>query len=340
MQSQDFIYKTGDNGEPILASVHWSQESSYGSEQSKPIGMIVTAPISCSGDNTYYYIALVLHAGGYMVGSKDSTPKSQITYLANLNFVVVLANYRLCPQVSARDGAFADTWSATAWARHKLPALLKESHGVVADGSRLVAMGYSAGGTLAMYLATLDNPPKAIAPFYPSLYVSEPTNTAQKPYAGFGAMPDYDPTSANEDAVYNRPSGEQVSDFPFAPPGTPPKPRNIWQFSTLKNGSFMSSIQPDGDYKAIDPCVQFASKGKQWPPTMFVQGSVDDAPGSGLAYVQRAVEDLRKAGAKKVEAEFVEGAPHMFDMFPGNEVGETGKGAQVKKALDFLRAEV
>ena len=40
MQSQDFTYKQGDNREPILATVHWSSESSYHDEDSKPIGML------------------------------------------------------------------------------------------------------------------------------------------------------------------------------------------------------------------------------------------------------------------------------------------------------------
>lgn len=104
----------------------------------------------------------------------------------------------------------------------------------------------------------------------------------------------------------------------------------------------MSLIQPDGDYRAIDPTVQIPGKdARWWPPTMFVQGDADDAPGCGLAGVARAVGELKKAGARRVELEVVEGAPHMFDMLPGNEVGGSGKGASsVKKALDFLRAEV
>lgn len=102
----------------------------------------------------------------------------------------------------------------------------------------------------------------------------------------------------------------------------------------------MSAIQPDGDYEAIDPCVYFKTmaldteKGSKWPPTMFVQGDADDVPGSGVVGVEKAVKELRGAGAVRVEAEIVRGAGHLFDLAPGNEVE---KAVSVKRALDFLR---
>ena len=274
-----------------------------------------------------------------MTGSKDIIPQSELAYLTSRNFLVLIPNYRLCPQVSARDGAFADTVSALDFARDALPSQLSAQN-VNVDPTRIVAMGQSAGGTLSLHLASQPNPPKAVAAFYPSLYLSDPESTMHKPYAAWAGMPTYEPTPENEDALWNRPSGAQVSAFPLAPPGTVPKPRNVWQMSTLKTGTFMSAIQPDGDYKAIDPSTKFAERGKEWPPTMIVQGDKDDVPGSGLSYMEQAVRDLKDAGAKKVELEVVQGAPHGFDMFPGNGVGEGEKGASVKRALDFLRAEV
>lgn len=43
MQSYDFTYKAGDNGEPLSALVYWSKDSSYKSEVSKPIGSTFAA---------------------------------------------------------------------------------------------------------------------------------------------------------------------------------------------------------------------------------------------------------------------------------------------------------
>lgn len=320
MQSQDFTYKADSNGEPLIATAHWATSPSHANEASKPI-------------------ALIFHAGAFMVGSKDMIPPSEIAYLTSLNFLVLIPNYRLCPQVTARDGAFADVVSALDFARDALPSQLSAQN-VKVDPSRIVAMGQSAGGTLAFHLASQPNSPNAVAAFYPSLYLSDPESTMHKPYATWADMPTYEPTPENEDALWNRPSGAQVSAFPMTPPGTAPKPRAVWQLSSFKTGIFMSTVQPDGDYEAIDPSTKFAEKGKEWPPTIIVQGDKDDVPGSGVAYMGHAVRDLKEAGAKKVELAVVPGAVHGFDMEPGNGVGEGEKGVIVKRALDFLRAEV
>lgn len=70
-----------------------------------------------------------------------------------------------------------------------LPRLLKNKHHVTVDGERIAAMGHSVGGTIALWLASQDDSPKAIAAFYPSLYLSNTETTAHKLYPGFSAMP-------------------------------------------------------------------------------------------------------------------------------------------------------
>ena len=39
IQSHDFTYKEGDNGEQLSTQVIWSNDSSYNAEASKPIGI-------------------------------------------------------------------------------------------------------------------------------------------------------------------------------------------------------------------------------------------------------------------------------------------------------------
>ncbi|KAI4162681.1 MAG: hypothetical protein LQ342_003727 [Letrouitia transgressa] len=319
METEKFTYKFGDNGEPLEASVHWLSEAADQKESSKPI-------------------VLILHGGGMTVGSNAMIPKSQIAYLASLNFVVVSPNYRLCPQVTAAQGAFADTFSAYTWCRTELPSLLKN-----ADGNRIATMGHSVGGTLALSLALQPHPPKVIASFYPTLYISDLDSSAHKSFTGFPPLPEWTDTPENKAALLNQSAGgAQISAFPVYIPGlTQPQPRHIWFLSQLRTGNWIAAMQPDKNYEAIDPCVRLREKGTQWPPTVIVQGDLDDLPGSGIEYVNRAVKDLKGAGAKLVEVEIAEGESHMFDMKPEAAVGQEGKKAEVvKKALDFLRKHV
>lgn len=250
----------------------------------------------------------------------------------------MVPNYRLCPQVSAHAGPFADAVSASLWSRNTLPALLEDSHKVAVDGTRLAVMGYSTGGTLALWLATQPSPPRSIASFFPTLYLSDTSSTAHQPYSGFPPTPDFEPTQQNLDALFNRPGGQQISSFDLPKPGTTPHPRQLWFFTQLRNGTWIRAIQPDEKYDLIDPCAHFAEKGSQWPPTIFVQGDEDYVSGSGIAHVERAVADLKAAGAANVKIESLEGVSHMFTAYPGADVGEAGRRAEaVQIALDFLR---
>lgn len=280
----------------------------------------------------------MLHMGGYMVGAADVVPKPQIGHLATKGFVVVVPNYRLCPQVTAWTGAFGDTASCLTWCRHSLPSLMSQSYGVPVDATRITAMGHSGGATLALWLAA-EHPRliKGVAAFYPSLYISDKSTTAHKPYGGFAAIPLPENATSAEFVASFCPPDKQIAEAPLARPGTKPAPRNQWQLAVLKNGSFMQTLVPDGKFELIDPCVSFSAVGAQWPPTIFVQGDKDDVPGSGIAYVERAVQELKAAGAKKVEVERVAGESHVFDLPP--DVGTTDLGPKwqsVVKGLDFL----
>ena len=109
----------------------------------------------------------------------------------------------------------------------------------------------------------------------------------------------------------------------------------------LKHGTWAQAMQPDNNYKAIDPCAFFVEHGKNWPATVFVQGDKDDLPGSSIEYVERAVSELKEASAAKVVMERVEGEAHMFDMAPDAAVpGQNKKAQAVERALQFLRENV
>ncbi|KAI9727604.1 MAG: hypothetical protein M1834_008044 [Cirrosporium novae-zelandiae] len=322
MESITLPYKTDDYGKPLLAKVCWSNDVKL-QDKAKPI-------------------VIIFHGGGMIVGSFDIIPQVQLQYLVSQNFLVVIPNYRLSPQVSASEGGFADAASTLQWAQTQLPAILKAQHSITVDPARVGTMGHSTGGTIALWLAARSpTTVKATTAFYPSLYTSDITTDAHKPYSGTGFVfpPDFDPTPENLAAL--SPPDTQVSSAPLAPPGVPPTPRNIWQVTHIKHGTWLKAIQPDGKYNLIDPCTLFATVGANWPPTMLVQGEEDQVPGSGLAAAERAVKELKEAGATDVRIEKVAGAAHMFDIMPTIGTADLGpKWVAVKRALDFLTEKV
>lgn len=75
--------------------------------------------------------------------------------LLDRGFIVVSANYRLCPTITLYEGPVRDSLDAYEWARLALPGLLK-NEGVSADGSRIVVLGHSCGGTLALLTVRVE----------------------------------------------------------------------------------------------------------------------------------------------------------------------------------------
>jgi acetyl esterase/lipase len=279
---------------------------------------------------------LIYHGGGLMVGSSEMFPKAQINHLAAQNFGVVIPNYRLAPQVTAKE-AFADCEEAYEWATKTLPGIITSKHEVELDSSKVVAIGHSSGGSLALHMASCK-PVKAVTAFYPSLFSADTSTSAHKPTSAppFGIMPDFEPTA--EDWAEIKPEGKQVSEAGLAAPGTVPAPRNKWQMHILKHGEWMGVVLPDSDYAAIDPMTRLNSN---WPPVMIVQGEIDNVPGSNLESAQRAEKEMKAAGVKEVRLEVVPGESHMFDLPPT--VGTSDKDHKwqaVLKGLDWLTSHV
>ena len=271
-----------------------------------------------------------------MVGSSEMINKAQINHLATQNFAVVIPNYRLAPQVTAKE-AFADCEEAYEWAEKTLPGIMKSDHDVKLDSSKIVAMGHSSGGTLALHMASCK-PVKAVTAFYPSLFSADTSTSAHKSTSAppFGIMPDFEPTAADWKEI--TPEDKQVSETGLAAPGTVLPPRNKWQMHVLKHGQWMDIVLPDSDYAAIDPMTRLSSN---WPPVMIVQGEIDNVPGSNLGFAQRAEKEMKAAGVKEVRLEVVSGESHMFDMPPTVGTSDLGpKWQAVVHGLDWLSSHM
>ena len=113
--------------------------------------------------------------------SRTEVRPRQTQLLLEKGFLPVSIDYRLCPEVNLVDGPMTDVCDAFRWARHELPNLHLESKhpSLQVDGEKVVVVGWSTGGHLAMTLAWTSHqknikPPEAILAFYcPTDYEDE-----------------------------------------------------------------------------------------------------------------------------------------------------------------------
>lgn len=115
-------------------------------------------------------IALMIHGGGHMTLSRKAVRPVQTNFLLQNNILPVSIDYRLCPEVNLIDGPMADTLDAYKWATTALPNLAR-AKGIVVDPERVVLIGWSTGGHLAMTTAWTAKSagmklPSAILSFY------------------------------------------------------------------------------------------------------------------------------------------------------------------------------
>ncbi|KAK7739360.1 hypothetical protein SLS63_001703 [Diaporthe eres] len=270
-------------------------------------------------------IALHFHGGNFTVGSKAMLPPYHRDRLLDLGFIVVSANYRLCPTITLYEGPVKDSLDAYEWVRLSLPGLL-EKEGVSADGSRIVVLGHSCGGTLALLTASLPNRPKAILDLFGMKYLQDPIfHTAAPTKPAFDQQfidqvhKDVPPPTSGPSPM--GPNGPDFSNY-----------RVAWMFNAIKAGNHLTTVVADGNFARVDPAPLFSNA--SFPPTYFVHGTEDtlvDAKVSKQAYDELKSHDVES------ELVLVEGAGHGFDakLVPGDQTS-----AVIDKALDFLKRHV
>ena len=113
-----------------------------------------------------------------MLSRKDIRPL-QTELLLDNGLLPISIDHRLCPELDLIEGPMADVCSALEWARNVLPTLELSRSDIQADGTKVVAVGWSTGGMLAMSMGWTAparglRPPEAILVFYcPTDYQSE-----------------------------------------------------------------------------------------------------------------------------------------------------------------------
>ncbi|KAL2851871.1 hypothetical protein BJY01DRAFT_244804 [Aspergillus pseudoustus] len=308
--------------------------------------------------NTPRPIALMVHGGGHiMLSRKDIRPK-QTVHLHSLGFLPISIDYRLCPESPLIDGPMRDVTDALTWARTELPTLPFRRQGLTIDASRIVLVGWSTGGHLAMTTAymTIERglaPPTAILAFYCATDFEDPV----------WSTPNY---PENSEALSKTPYNllEGVQPHPITTYNVPSSARAIGGWMAPQDarsrivlhmnwkGQFMPVLlrglpapgtvsdaeaaallnQPQPPAEEIQRASPYAQiKGGLYnTPTFIIHGTEDDL----IPYSQsvRTIEALRAQGVKAGLA-VPEGKIHLFDMYRD---ADGSSWEAVRKGYEFL----
>ena len=121
----------------------------------------------------------MVHGGGHVMLSRKDIRPLQLQHLLTSGLLPISIDHRLCPELSLESGPMTDLCHALDWTRNILPTLRLSRADIAADGAKIVVVGWSTGGMLAMSLAWMApargvRPPEAILAFYcPTDYESE-----------------------------------------------------------------------------------------------------------------------------------------------------------------------
>lgn len=322
------VYKTVD-GQDIHADVYW------------PVGDSVLNPTFPQKSRP---IALMIHGGSHIIFSRKDIRPAQTRLLLSQGFLPVSLDHRLCPEVPLAEGAMADVCSALTWARDTLPNLASPSRpaGLQIDGTRVVVVGWSSGGQLALSLnwtapALGLAPPTAVLAFYAPTDYEDPWWRAPiQPDGAADTGLQYDVLEAVQDAALTN-YGVVGAWEPLSDPRilTDPRCRIVlhinWKAQTLPviiNG-LPSRAKADADAKtagtdwnaapqpsverirAVSPRAHINRGSYASVPTFLIHGTADDL----IPWRQsRGTYDALVARGVPAGLALIEGAPHICDL--------------------------
>ncbi|KAI3328358.1 hypothetical protein F4824DRAFT_493237 [Ustulina deusta] len=302
-------------------------------------------------------VALMIHGGGHIMLSRKDVRPEQTALLLQQGFLPISVDYRLCPEVDLASGAMVDVADAMAWIRQKLPAQRLKRRDIRVDGTKVVSVGWSTGGFLALSLGWTTllrgiQPPDATLAFYsPSDY--------EDPFWTTTNIPNHsDDDLVRLASTIDKSVWEGVFERPVLGYNVPAKLRTVdgwmaaedarsrialymnWRGRTLHvllNGMNKATKKeaPEPSRSQIEAVsiLSHARKGMYRTPTFLVHPYKDDL----IPWQQalRTHEVLREAGVD-CELRLVEDVGHLFDLRRTYERHQGARDA-IRDGYEFLR---
>lgn len=253
----------------------------------------IQADVYQKGGEAAQPVVLWIHGGALIVGSRGMLRPDQLERYLDAGFTVVAIDYRLAPETKL-DGILEDVGDAYKWLRDKGPDLFQ------IDPNRIVVVGHSAGGYLALMAGFRFNPrPKALVSFYgygdiagdwysrPDPFYSQQSAVPKaQAYAGVGA-------SAISESGFDK-----RSDFYLYC-----RQHGLWPKE-------VTGHDPDREPRAFDRFCPIRNVTPAYPSTLLLHGDKDtDVP------FQQSVLMAKELERNHVEHEFIplQNRGHSFD---------------------------
>ena len=286
-------------------------------------------------------IALMIHGGGHiMLSRRDIRPK-QTQLLLDNGLLPISVDYRLCPEITLTRGAIPDVCTALHWARTSLPSISLQRSDISPNGDKVVVIGWSTGGMLAMSLAWTApqrglQPPDAILAFYcPSDYEDAFWQQPNFPERTASMVPEsYDILEGVQEhaiTAYNVPTGKAVGGWmstadprsrialhmnwkgqalPVLLHGLPP--RSSLSADERLDRKWLSLPLPDqAAVASVSPYAHILA-GDYLTPTYLIHGTRDDL--IPWQHSDRIRDALLERGVPSGTT-IVGGAIHLFDLY-------------------------
>ncbi|KAF3481903.1 uncharacterized protein GIQ15_04662 [Arthroderma uncinatum] len=326
-----------------------------------PLSADIYYPQGLSETQKVLPVALMIHGGGHVISTRRDIRDDQTQILLNAGFLPVSVDYRLCPEATIHEGAMQDVRDAFCWARKTLPTLSLSRPDIRPDGDRVVAVGWSSGGHLAISLGwTVPSlgikPPEAILGFYSPSDYEDPFWAS--PNLPFGQKPT-PPPEPGYNFLYDGLQDKPI--IGYTPQASKralggwmsledPRCRIIlhmnWEGKSLpvlinglrRTGTNSVTNPPFPSVEqiqAVSPLAQMRA-GNYKTPTFFIHGTRDDLVPWQAS--QRCYEALRERGIP-TGLVLLKDALHLFDLYPSSKKNPVAvKG--VKDGYDFLSAHI